>query len=84
MDLSKAYDCIPHDLLIAKFSAYDIYSVGLLLISDYLSCRNQRTKIGSSYSFWHVIIREVSQGSLLGPLVFNMFINGFVFIYQRG
>ena len=84
MDLSKPYDCIPHDLLIAKFSAYDIYSVGLLLISDYLSCRNQRTKIGSSYSFWHVIIREVSQGSLLGPLVFNMFINGFVFIYQRG
>ena len=50
MDLSKTYDCIPHDLLIAKLNAYGIDSVGFLLISDYLSCRKQRTKIGSSYS----------------------------------
>ena len=46
MDLSKAYDCIPHDLLIAKLSVYGIDSVGLLFISDYLSRRKQRTKIG--------------------------------------
>ena len=50
MDLSEAYDCIPLDLLIAKLNAYRIDSVGLLLISDYLSRRKQRTKIGSSYS----------------------------------
>ena len=46
MDLSKAYDCIPHDLLIAKLSAYGIDSVGFLLISDCFSHRKQRTKIG--------------------------------------
>ena len=69
MDLSKAYDCIPHDLLIAKLNAYGIDSVGLLLISDYLSCRKQRTKIGSSYSSWHDIIRGVLQESLLGPYI---------------
>ena len=50
MDLFKAYDCIPHDLLIAKLNTCGIDSVGLLLIFDYLSRNKQRTKIGSSYS----------------------------------
>ena len=71
MDLSKAYYCIPHDLLIAKLSAYGIDSVGFLLISDYLSHRKQGAKIGSSYSPWYDIIK----GALLGPLLFKIFIN---------
>ena len=77
----KAYDCIPHDLLIAKLNAYGIDSVGLLLISDYLSRRKQRIKIGSSYSSWHDIIRGVPQGSLFGALLFNTFM--ICFIYQK-
>ena len=50
MDLSKAYDCLSHDLLIAKLEAYglDIGSLNVLL--DYLSLRKHRTKVGSSYS----------------------------------
>ena len=67
MDLSKAYDCIPHDLLLAKLNVYGTDSVTLLLISDYLSRRKQRKKIGLSYSSWYDIIRGVPQGSLLGP-----------------
>ena len=67
MDLSKAYDRIPHDLLIAKLNAYNVDSVWLLLISDYLSRYTKRTKIGSSYSPWRDIIIVAPQGSLLGP-----------------
>ena len=48
MDLSKAYDCLPHDLLVAK--AYGVGKAALNLISNYLSHRKERTKIGSSYS----------------------------------
>ena len=73
MDLPKAYDCIQHDLLIAKLSAYDIDSLEFLLISDYISRRKQRTKIGSSYSLWYDIKRGVPQESLVGPLLFITF-----------
>ena len=63
-DLSKAYDCLPHDLLVAKFEAYGMYKTGLNLIHNYLSNRKQRTKINSSYSGWYDIVRGVSQGSI--------------------
>ena len=83
MDLSKAYGYIPHDFLIAKLSAYGIDSVELLLISDYLSRRKQRMKIGSCYSSWHDITRGVPQGSLLGSLLFNIFINGLILFIKK-
>ena len=52
MDLSKAYDCISHELLIAKLECYGLDEISLKLILNYLSHRMQRTKIGSSFSSW--------------------------------
>ena len=57
MDLSKAYDCLPHDLMVAKLETYGLAKENLQLISDYLSYRKQMTKIGSAYRDWVIIIR---------------------------
>ena len=79
MDLTKAYDCIPHNLLIAKLEYYSVDKVNLRLLLNYLTCRKQRTKIGSSFSPWCDINTSAPQGSILCHLLFNIFINNLFF-----
>ena len=83
MDLSKAYDCLPHDLLIAKLEAHGLDTVSLSLLKNYLANRKQRTKVGSSYSDWFEFLRGIPQDSISGPLLFNMFINDIFFEIQK-
>ena len=61
-DLSKAFDCLSHELLVAKLIAYGVEISSVRLIYDYLTNRKQRTKIGNNYSFWREILSGVPQG----------------------
>ena len=74
IDLRKAFDCLPHRLLLAKLSAYGLSSDSCNMLMSYLSERKQRVKIGNPRSSWSEIIVVVSQGSILGPVLFNIII----------
>ena len=68
------YDCLPHELIIAKPDAYGFYSTSLKLFHNYFSNQKQRVKIGSAISGWRNILTGIPQGCILDPLIFNIFL----------
>ena len=82
-DLSKAFDCIAHDLLIAKLAAYGFSDTALRYIYSYLSNRKQCVRIKNTYSSYQKIISGVPQGSILGPIFFNLSINDLFFFVSN-
>ena len=80
MYLSKAFDTLHHDLLISKLDAYGFSYSALTYIKSYLSNRSQRVNVNNNFSSWQNIKTGVPQGSILGPLLFNIYLND-IFIF---
>ena len=82
LDLSKAFAGLPHRLLLYKLNAYGVSYEACSLIKSYLCWRLQRVKVASARSQWQIMQKGVPQGSVLGPLLFNIFINGIIYELQ--
>jgi hypothetical protein len=82
MDLSKAFDCMPHGLLIAKMKAYGLSDNACEYMSSYLSNRYQRVKISNERSAWMPLLKGIPQGSCLGPFLFNIFMNDLFYFIE--
>ncbi len=75
MDLSKAFDCLPHQHVVKKLERYRFDQSSCNLLHSYLENRTQKVKIGEVRSSSGVLAKGVPQGSILGPKIFNCFIN---------
>ena len=81
-DISQAFDFLDHELLTAKPNAYGFTLPAFRLIHDYLSNRKQKTKIDDNYSSWSEILFGVPLRSILGPLLFNTFLEDLFFVVK--
>jgi len=83
MDLSKVFDCIRHNLLLAKFDAYGLSRDSLRFIYSFLDNRHQRVKINRSFTTYKILSLEAPQRSALGPLLLNIYINALLLSLKK-
>ena len=84
LDLSKAFDKVPHDLLLTKLYRHGISGTALRWFEGYLSNRQQRVVLEGTFSDWLPVTSGVPQGSILGPLLFLVFANEMPSYVQHG
>ena len=82
-DLPKAFDCLLHDLLLAKINSYGFSLPALRMVQSYLSNRKQRTKINSEFSSWEEVWFGIPQGTIFGPLLCNIFLRDYLFFIMN-
>ena len=83
MDLSKAFDYIPHDLLAAKLHVGGLSKDAIIFVHLYLKRRKQGVKINDAESVFQILLSGIPQGSILGPILFNSLINDFIFFIKN-
>ena len=82
IDLSKAFDSIPHDLLAAKLHANVLSDDPVTFMHSYLKYRKQSVKINGTESVFQILLSGIPQGSILGPILFNILLNDLFFLLK--
>ena len=83
MDLSKSFDSLPHELILAKLHVYGTDIESLEFLQDYLSSRTQRVKLDFTFSSRLKILLGISQGFILGSLFFSIFLNNILWFIEK-
>ena len=83
IDLGKAFDWLPHELILEKLKFYGMEDKAVALLFSYPSSRYQRVKLGDTFSDWTGVAAGVPHGSILGPLLFNILMNDLHYAIER-